>query len=88
LEQIVEREIWMREGWDWLKYPKTGRVLAAEENQTRVQLEFALPDGKNELQLYEAVVEVNGEVMSASRSGEELKAFKQYRVASLEKVER
>jgi len=87
LEQIAEREIWMREGWDWLKYPKTGRVLAAEENQTRVQLEFVLPGGEKELQIYEAVVEVKGEVMSASRSGEELKAFKQYRVASLKKVE-
>ncbi len=87
LEQIAEREIWMREGWDWLKYPKRGRVLAAEESATRVQLEFALPGGEKELQLYEAVVEVKGEVMSASRSGEELKAFKQYRVVSLEKVE-
>ncbi|ELR98277.1 sucrase ferredoxin [Gloeocapsa sp. PCC 73106] len=27
LEQIVEREIWMLEGWDWLKYPKSGRIV-------------------------------------------------------------
>ncbi|PSF35025.1 sucrase ferredoxin [Aphanothece hegewaldii CCALA 016] len=27
LEQIVEREIWIKEGWDWLKYAKSGRIL-------------------------------------------------------------
>jgi hypothetical protein len=26
-EQIAEREIWMQEGWDWLKSLKAGRVL-------------------------------------------------------------
>lgn len=87
LEQIAEREIWMQEGWDWLKYPKTGRVLATEELQTRVQLEFTLPDGEKELQIYEAVVEVKGEVMSASRSGGELKAVRQYCVTDLVKLD-
>jgi hypothetical protein len=30
-EQIVEREIWQQEGWDWLQYAKTGRVIAWDE---------------------------------------------------------
>lgn len=30
LEQIVEREIWLKEGWDWLKYSKSGRILSIE----------------------------------------------------------
>ncbi|NJO42417.1 MAG: sucrase ferredoxin [Cyanobacteria bacterium CRU_2_1] len=31
-EQIAERELWMREGWDWLTYQKQGRVLKLGEN--------------------------------------------------------
>jgi len=27
-EQIVEREVWMQEGWAWLDYAKTGKVVA------------------------------------------------------------
>jgi hypothetical protein len=30
-EQIAEREIWMQEGWDWLSYSKTGRILKLDE---------------------------------------------------------
>lgn len=30
LEQIVEREIWIKEGWDWLKYSKSGRIISIE----------------------------------------------------------
>lgn len=30
-EQIAEREIWMQEGWDWLKYHKAGQVLAMDQ---------------------------------------------------------
>jgi hypothetical protein len=30
LEQMVEREIWLAEGWDWLKYPKSGQILDLE----------------------------------------------------------
>ncbi|AHJ29013.1 sucrase ferredoxin [Nodularia spumigena CS-584] len=29
-EQIAEREIWMQQGWNWLEYPKSGRILAQE----------------------------------------------------------
>ena len=35
LEQIAEREIWMQEGWDWLKYPKTSQVLETDESAIR-----------------------------------------------------
>jgi hypothetical protein len=30
-EQMVEREIWQQEGWDWLTYAKMGRVMAWDE---------------------------------------------------------
>lgn len=37
-EQIAEREIWVREGWDWLKYHKAGQVLATDEGGIRKYL--------------------------------------------------
>lgn len=30
-EQIVEREIWMREGWNWLQYGKKGQIIRLGE---------------------------------------------------------
>ena len=27
-EQMVEREIWMREGWDWFRFQKSGQVIS------------------------------------------------------------
>jgi hypothetical protein len=30
-EQIAEREIWLREGWDWLGYAKQGKVIKLGE---------------------------------------------------------
>jgi hypothetical protein len=30
-EQIVEREVWQQEGWDWLTYGKTGRLSSWDE---------------------------------------------------------
>lgn len=37
-EQIAERDIWMREGWDWLNYEKTGRILAQDEGGIKKKL--------------------------------------------------
>lgn len=31
LEQIVEREIWIQQGWDWLNNPKAGRILELDD---------------------------------------------------------
>jgi len=91
-EQIVEREVWMQQGWNWLKYCKSGQVLAsdtANEEQdadwAEVRLDFADPDGR-ETGTYEARVEVCGSVMSARNSGEALTPVKQYRVSRLVRV--
>ena len=29
--QIAEREIWIREGWEWFNYPKSGRIIAKDQ---------------------------------------------------------
>ncbi|NJR39337.1 MAG: sucrase ferredoxin [Leptolyngbyaceae cyanobacterium CSU_1_4] len=34
-EQIAEREIWMKEGWDWLSYAKRGKVVKLGEPQLK-----------------------------------------------------
>lgn len=93
-EQIAEREIWMRLGWSWLDYIKSGKVLAMEEvepedkpNWAEVQIDFVATDSST-TGAYEVGIEACGEVMSASKSAREmeLKAVKQYRVSHLFKA--
>lgn len=89
-EQIVEREIWMQEGWDWLNYHKAGQVLASDEvNQewAAVRIDFTTADGSVR-NAYEARVEIRGSVITALNSGgkQPLEEVKQYRVGRLSKV--
>lgn len=88
-EQMVEREIWMQRGWEWLRYHKGGCVLAQDANHQTgeadwadVRLEFADPHGF-EAGAYDARVEVCGSVMTARNSGEAPSLAKQYRVSRL-----
>jgi hypothetical protein len=86
-EQIAEREIFMREGWEWTRYLKSGKTLEADETEDRaeVRIEYATPSGNTGA--YEATVEANGTVMTLSNSGSEpLQEVKQYRVSRLERV--
>ncbi|MBH8554268.1 sucrase ferredoxin [Nostocaceae cyanobacterium CENA357] len=85
--QIVEREIWMQEGWSWLEYQKSGQVLAYDQvNQewADVRIDFTTQDGSIQ-GIYEAKVEVSGYVMTAFSSGENepLEKIKQYCVSHL-----
>jgi len=89
-EQIVEREIWMREGWEWLNYRKAGRILAIDEQDqlwVEVRLDFVSPDGSLSGN-YEARIEACGQVMTMWDSGDKdaLEAIKQYCVSRLVKV--
>ncbi|MDZ7959065.1 MAG: sucrase ferredoxin [Aulosira sp. DedQUE10] len=86
LVQIVEREIWMQVGWNWLEYQKSGQVLAYDqinEEWADVRIDFTTPEGSSGA--YEAKVEVSGYVMTAFDSGENqpLEKIKQYRVSHL-----
>ena len=86
-EQIAEREIFMREGWEWTRYLKSGKTLEADETEDRaeVRIEYATPSGNTGA--YEATVEANGTVMTLSNSGSDpLQEAKQYRVSRLERV--
>lgn len=88
-EQIVEREIWMQHGWEWLNYHKSARVLAQDTaneewnaDWAEIRLEFTSPDGSVQ-GAYEARVEVCDRIMTAINSGNEqpLQEVKQYRVS-------
>lgn len=91
-EQMVECELWMQHGWEWLDYNKSAQVLAQDTsdddtnspNWAEIQFEFILTDG-NVRAAYEARVEVFGSIMTAFNSGNEqsLKEVKQYRVSRL-----
>lgn len=91
-EQIVEREIWMREGWDWLDYRKAGQILAKDETNedadwAEVRIDFASSDGTVS-GAYEARVEVSDSVTTMRWSGDEgsIETVKQYQVKNLVKV--
>ena len=86
-EQIAECEIFVREGWEWTRYLKSGKTLQADENEdcAEVRIEYATPDGH--AGAYEATVEVSGTVITLLDSGyEPLQEVKQYRVSRLEWV--
>lgn len=86
-EQIVEREILIREGWRWAAYPKTGHVLSASEDESRaeVRIDYIDPDGS--FGSYEAAVEQSGTGMTLPKSGPgPLEETKQYGVVGLERV--
>jgi len=94
-EQMVERELWMQHGWDWLSYRKVGQTLAIDTTQedeydadwAEVRIDFEAPEG-HEAGAYAARVEVAGEVLTQWRSGEEhpLEPVKQYQVTQLRRV--
>jgi len=93
-EQIVEREIWMREGWDWLDYHKVGQILAKDETNedadwADVRIDFASSDGTVS-GAYEARVEVSDSVTTMRQSGDEesIAIVKQYKVSRLVKRDR
>lgn len=94
LAQVAEREIWMREGWSWLNYLKTGLILARDEaheehdaDWAMIQIEFR-GSGDNCSGQYQARVEARHQVMTLRDSGEaqSFTNVKQYYVSELNKV--
>jgi len=92
-EQILERELWMQFGWEWLSYLKAGQTLAIdpdnedwEADWAEVRIDYASPDGTVQ-GAYTARVEVSSTVLTQwSSKTPELEAVKQYRVCDLIRV--
>lgn len=91
-EQMVEREIWIQQGWNWLNYLKLGTTIAIDESQddewdadwAEVCINFRSLDGSIS-GTYHARVETYGTVVTQHRSGDEtsIETVKQYRVVQL-----
>ncbi|BAQ65416.1 sucrase ferredoxin [Geminocystis sp. NIES-3709] len=84
--QIVDRELWVQYGWQWLDYQKSAQILSIDQHNlepdwVKVRFDFVSPDGKTET--YSAEVKVHDSVMTAVNSGDELICVKQYRVTNL-----
>jgi len=87
LEQVVEREIWLKEGWDWLNYQKTSRVLSLDEAANRADVEVTFtPPKPGPSGVYEATVEQYDTVRTLPSSGSgPLREEPLYRVSRLAK---
>ena len=93
-EQIAEREIWIKEGWDWLTYLKSGETLDISDPEAdypdwaEVRIHFCSPN-ENYSGTYEARIEAYREVETMWNSGDptSIEAIKQYRVIHLVKHE-
>lgn len=86
-EQIAEREILTREGWDWTEYPKEGRVLSVSEDGDRAEVRIDYERSDGSAGAYEALIVAEGSVLTLASSGPDpLEEVRQYSVARLEKV--
>lgn len=87
LEQVAERAVLVREGWDWTGYLKSSRLLNHDEGGgAEVRIEYESLDGAVS-GAYEATVEPAESVMTLPKSGAgPLQEVEKYRVTRLEKV--
>lgn len=92
--QIVERDLWIKHGWDWLEHLKSGDVMALDQRAdnreptwAEVRIEFSSPNTSRS-GAYEARVEAVGEVITQHKSGitDSLMAVPQYRVSRLDNL--
>lgn len=92
--QVLERELFVRHGWAWLQYAKSGRILAhdqtaepdadghAEPTWAEVQLDYYAPDGVTASVTARVELTNRVEVIHTS-GGDETYAYPQYAVAWL-----
>ena len=87
-EQLVESELFMKEGWDWTGRTIAGQVLSSDDDkgQAEVRIELGGSNGNAE-SVYEATVEQTGTAPRISCvSGEPGDAEPQFSVTRLEQV--
>jgi hypothetical protein len=89
--QVVEREVWMREGWAWLECEVDAEVTAVDQPASEeekpawaeVLLLYTRPDGRRGR--YQARVELSHTLdLYGSTKSEHPHAFAQYQVTALE----
>lgn len=90
LLQVAERELFMRYGWPWIEYLKSGCVLAQDESPepswAEIRLDYMSQDS-SESGGYIAHVELAGHIECKYSTAEaETYAYPQYVVTHLERV--
>jgi hypothetical protein len=84
--QVVEREVFAREGWPWALVPKSGTVLEWEGGTAKVRIDYTNPES-GEPGAYTATVATGGTVhMNTCLRDEPLREVPQYRVVELDRV--
>lgn len=92
--QVVEREVWMREGWAWHECQVEGEVLDAHQPESEeekalwaeVSLRYTRPDGRSGE--YRGRVVLGGTLdLRGSSKSEHPHPFAQYQVETLQHVE-
>lgn len=83
-EQMVEREIFLREGWSWLDYNKKGTVLREEGHSAVVRIDYSSADGTVS-GAYEGIV-VSAGTIKMGGCGSAMKDVQQYQVSRLTKL--
>lgn len=92
--QVLERELFVRHGWAWRDYVKTGQILREDQAQddrgepawAEVRLDYAAPDGAVS-GAYVARIELRRRIETPHTSGEAaVYAYPQYSVASLDQI--
>jgi len=81
-EQLAERELLARHGWEWTRYRREARTLSEGEGGAEVVVEYETLGGEGGA--YTATVERSGAVMTLSDTGTDpLEEEPQYRVVRL-----
>lgn len=90
--QIVERELWIKWGWPWLNYKKSEQIIEQYPNNNlediewiKLSLEAITPDNKVKY-IYQARVEISGEIETLGSSGKEPMLTKQYHVSQWDEI--
>jgi hypothetical protein len=92
-EQIAERALFIQEGWKWLQYLKTSKVLAVDPNEqwADVRITF-IQNQTKQVYCYDIKIEACGYVTTAWWTSpwedeEPLESVKQYRASQITQVD-
>jgi len=83
-EQMLEREIFIREGWDWIEYNKSAVVINEEGKSVQVKIEYSSIDESVSGE-YEGTIAVSNSVKIGG-CGNETKDVEQYVVQKIMKL--
>ncbi|CAG7638627.1 hypothetical protein PAECIP111802_02461 [Paenibacillus allorhizosphaerae] len=84
-EQVAEREIFLREGWDWIKYKKQAVLRRKDDTSAVVRLSFWRSEDGAECETYEVEVCISGKVETGG-CGHGWGEARQFTVSNVAKV--